>query len=309
MPVLTEKTLLAFLQSHFDERADHITLLGAGMFSQAFSFVVGESQYAVRVSECLEDFQKDAFARAHFASALLPIPPVIRTERFDETRYACVTERCAGKTLKDNNNADDAQVVPHLFDVLDAIHSIDVSGSCGWGLDVNGNGRFASWEESLLAFYNQKFDYDWDALARKSFFDAGLFDEFLAEMKRLLPYCSSRRYLIHRDFGFDNVVADGEHVTGVLDWAEFGYGDFLYDVAYLDYYSQEIPYGDLWCARSGTIPYFQERMQCYMLNIGLHSLGIAGTLNDKRAFTRESERMKSVLLPTRRAPTDWTQEI
>ena len=130
-------------------------------------------------------------------------------------------------------------------------------------------------------------------------------------MKRLLSYCPTERYLIHRDFGFDNVVADGARVTGVLDWAEFGYGDFLYDVAYLDYFSQNIPYGALWHERAirqqRHVVHFEERMRCYMLNIGLHDMAIAATLDNERSYIRGHERTRSVLLPGRRAPTDWTQ--
>lgn len=306
--MINPNTVGEFLRSQFGANPSPATLLGAGMFSQAYAFDVGEKHYVVRVSECLKDFHKDAFAHAHFAFASVPIPRVIRIERLDATHYACITERCPGRTLKDKQNANDAQIVPSLFDTLDAIHLIDVSDSHGWGLaDANGNGRFESWEQALLAFYNQKFQYDWDALARKSFFNTKLFDAFHAEMKCLLPYCSSQRHLIHRDFGFANVMTDGKRITGVLDWAEFGYGDFLYDIAYLDFYSQDIPYGDLWRKRADDMLNFQERMQCYMLNIGLHGMAIAGMLNDEYGYVRERERTKSVLLASRRAPTDWTQ--
>ena len=163
----------------------------------------------------------------------------------------------------------------------------------------------------MLALYNHKFDYDWAAMARQPFFEKNLFDEFFQEMQRRLPCCPSDRYLIHRDFGFANVMADGNRITGVLDWAEFGYGDFLYDVACLDHFSQDIPYGALWHARAKSLgrvePNFQERMQCYMLNLGLHDMAIAATLGNERSYVRGRERTRSVLLPARRAPTDWTQ--
>lgn len=303
-------TVRAFLQSQYDARVDAVTLIGAGMFSHAYTFGVDGRAYVMRINSWREDFQKDQFASKHFSDAL-PIPHVVFIAQFDETHFCCVTERCDGRTLKDNNNIDDLPIVPNLFDTLDEIHRIDVSQSHGWGLaDASGNGRFGSWAESLLALYNQKFDYDWTAIQLQPFFDKGLFDEFFQEMKRLVSYCPPERYLIHRDYGFDNVVADGSRVTGVLDWAEFGYGDFLYDVAYLDHFSQHIPYGDLWYARAKLrgidVPNFQARMQCYMLCNGLHDMAIAATLGRERSYIRGRERTRSVLLPTRRAPTDWT---
>jgi aminoglycoside phosphotransferase (APT) family kinase protein len=36
---------------------------------------------------------------------------------------------------------------------------------------------------------------------------------------------------VHGDFGSNNVLADGEHITGVVDWSEAMIGDPLYDVA------------------------------------------------------------------------------
>ncbi len=312
MSTLDPAIIRAFLQSNFDERANAVALVGAGMFSCAYSFVVGGRAYVLRVNAYLEDFQKDAFAREHFVSPALPIPKIVRIDKFDDTRYFCVTEHCAGKMLHDTNNADDLRIASQLFETLDAIHRIDVSRSRGWGLaDANGDGRFDSWAESLMSLYNQKCDYDWAALARQPFFDKNLFDEFFQEMQRLLPYCPSDRYLIHRDYGFDNVVSDRTRITGVLDWAEFGYGDFLYDLAYLDYFSQHIPYGALWRERAAVqgrdVPHYEERLCCYMLDIGLHDMAIAATCGKKRAYTRARERTRSVLLPGRRAPTDWTQ--
>jgi hypothetical protein len=68
-----------------------------------------------------------------------------------------------------------------------------------------------------------------------------------------------------------------------------------------------LAYGDLWRERAGDVPHFQERMQGYMLNLGLHGMAIAATLNREREYVRTRERSRSVLLPTRRAATDWTQ--
>jgi len=306
------ETLRVYLQAHFDPRADHVVSLGAGMFARAFAFTVDERAYVARINAWRQDFLKDEYARAHFASPALPIPRVVHLTPFDATRDVCVTERCAGRTLRDNLNADDLPIAPQLFATLDAIHRVDISATRGWGLaDTNGIGRFDSWHAALLALYNHKFDYPWDSFARHSFFEQKLVDEFFQAMRRFLPHCPNDRFLIHRDFGSANLVADGAQITGVLDWAEFGYGDFLYDLACLDYFSQDIPYGALWQERSAAlgraVPNFQERMQCYMLNIGLHDIAIAATLGDERAYIRGCERTKSVLLPARRAPTDWTQ--
>src|SRR5438874_1468432 len=85
---------------------------------------------------------------------------------------------------------------------------------------------------------------------------------------------------VHGNYGFDNVVSDGARITGVLDWADDLLGDFIYDTAYLDFWSvEDIPYGALWqnyaASRGEKIPQFEERMRCYMLYLGLRTLPAA----------------------------------
>src|SRR5512136_2505856 len=157
--------VLQFLQASFHRDAASVQWVGSGWFSCAFSFTAGEQAFIFRVNSYLQDLQKDAFAYQHFASARLPIPRVVLLGQFDETRHFCITERCSGQTLNDMDTTTVGQVVPQLFETLDAIHGVDVSGYAGWGLtDANGNGRFDSWTDYLVSLYNQKFEHRWSAL-------------------------------------------------------------------------------------------------------------------------------------------------
>ena len=131
--------------------------------------------------------------------------------RFDDTRYFAITERCAGRLIAYMADADIYPVLPELFDIAGEIHRIDISRFRGWGLtDASGNGRFASWRQYLLSLYDQKFTFDLPDLARRTFFELDVYEAYLAEMKQLLPYCPEERYLVHGDYGFDNVLADGQ---------------------------------------------------------------------------------------------------
>ena len=304
--------ICAFLQTHFDPKSTSVNFIGAGWFSQAFTFAVDQRAFVFRVNAYEEDFQKDAFAYQHFSSAELPIPRVVQIGQFDEARFYAITEHCAGEPLDEEDTPRQRAIVPQLFAALDAIHCVNVSGFAGWGLaDANGNGHFASWSEYLRSLYNQKFAYDWREIARHTFLEHDVFAAWFETMERLLPYCAREKYLIHRDFGFNNVISDGKRITGVLDWAEFGLGDFLYDVANLDFFSKGIPYGALWlelAIRHGrAVPHFEERMICYMLNIGLGSMAIAAVQGDEKSYIRCRERTRSVLKPGRRSVSDWTQ--
>lgn len=157
---MTPESVRCFLQLHFGSFISDVTLIGAGMFSQAFSFNLNQQQLVIRFNSYLEDFQKDAFAHQAFTSPELPIPKVVQLGHFDETSYFAVTERCQGMTLNDFEQETIEQFLPSLFDTLHSIHRLDCSNYSGWGLtDTSGNGRFASWQEYLLSFYNQKFSF------------------------------------------------------------------------------------------------------------------------------------------------------
>jgi len=83
-------------------------------------------------------------------------------------------------------------------------------------------------------------------------------------------------------------MADGRRITGVLDWADYGLGDFVYDVAYLDYWSADIPYGALWreyaASQRCDVPHFAERMRCYQLHMALHDMAVAALQGDEEDY-------------------------
>lgn len=303
-PAPDEQALLRKLRAEFDPQASGLRLIGAGMFSHAYSFRAGQQAFVVRVNAWAEDFEKDAFASTHFGALGLPIPSILAMGRFDEARWYAVAARCPGRRMVDWGLRARHSLTPALFASLAAIHAADVGDLPGWGLmDAAGRGRFSGWGEYLRTFYNQKFDFTWDDLLARTFWERSVFDEFMAEFDRLLPFCPEEKYLVHGDYGFDNVIATHDEITGVLDWAEMRLGDFLYDVAWLDYWSPDLPYGDLWLAKATgqgqDIPHFQERMRCYMLHIGLGGMAIAAINDDERSYGRERERTRSVLLAGR----------
>ncbi len=313
VPHVTPAEAERFLSALFGAPVADVALIGAGMFARAFAFEAGEHALVFRVNSFAVDFQKDTLAAQRFASPALPVPAVVSMGRYSDGLYYAVTQRCPGKTIERMTEDEERATAASLLDALDAIHAIDASNYDGWGLtDGMGQGQFPSWPEYLLSLYNQKQDYDWDALPNHPLLEWDMFQGLYAEMRRLLVYCPPQKFVVHGDYGFDNVVGQAGRVTGVLDWAEMRLGDFLYDVAVLDFYSKRVPYGDIWRARAAArgqaVPHFDERMRCYMLTVGLGAMLIAAAHGDRRDYIRARARTASVLLPGRRAPTDWTQE-
>jgi hygromycin-B 4-O-kinase len=305
MSIIDAVSVKIFLRSYFDLRISNVEKIGAGMFSQAFSFNLEQEKLMIRLNPYVEDFQKDAFAYQHFSSKL-PIPKMIKCDRvaypkgnhFKQNYYFAITERCEGNTLNTLEVIPD--IVLNLFEILYELQSFDTSQYSGWGLtNASGNGLFASWEEYLLSFYNQKFAFTWKQLFDSTCMEQKVYKIYFSTLKEYLPFCLTNKYWVHGDFGFDNVMSCGKKITGVLDWAESRLGDFVYDLAYLEFWSDNVPYKRLWQnwaeSKNLSIDNFEQRMNCYMIHIGLASLAIAAIQDDLEDYTQVKGRMKTVI--------------
>jgi hygromycin-B 4-O-kinase len=299
--MITPAIVINFLQSGFNPGISEVALIGAGMFSQAFSFDFDGQQFVIRLNSHPEDFLKDAFAYEHFASSKLPIPKMIRFGRFDDIHYFAITECCQGMTLNDLEAGAIEQTLPSLFDTLHTIHTLDSSNYSGWGLtDACGNGGFASWQDYLLSFYNQKFPFTWKQLFSETFMEQELYEKALVVIQNNLQFCSTQKYWVHGDFGFDNVMSDRQRITGVLDWAESLLGDYVYDIAYLEFWSENICYKQRWLQWlrnrqiNLSLDHFEERLRCYILHIALKGLAIAAIRNDMQDYTQVKAKIQTI---------------
>jgi hygromycin-B 4-O-kinase len=72
---------------------------------------------------------------------------------------------------------------------------------------------------------------------------------------------------VHGGYGFNNMLAENGAVTAVLDWTEAMYGDFLYDVAWLNFWDPGHDYQAIFRAdyaeRGFAVPDFEQRLLCY----------------------------------------------
>jgi hygromycin-B 4-O-kinase len=303
MLMIDARIVTSFLKSYFDSEISDVRLIGAGMFSQAFSFNLNQQGFVIRFNPYKEDFLKDALAYQQFASTSLPIPNLIECDRFNQYYYFAISERCLGRTLDNLEETSIRNILSSLFETLHVIHTLDISNYSGWGLtDASGCGRFVSWEEYLLSFYNQKFVFTWEQLFNNTCMEPKVYEMYFNIIKDNLKFCSVDKYWVHGDFGFDNVVSDGERVTGVLDWAESRLGDFVYDIAYLNFWSKTISYKQLWQEWSKHKKLdtcnFEKRMHCYMLHIGLGSLAIAAVQDNIEDYTQVKARMQTIVAVT-----------
>ncbi len=217
--------------------------IGAGAWSQAYAFARNGRDYVIRFAQLCEDFERDRIAAA-FSSAALPVP---RTVEIGEAfgGYYSITDRVSGDFLDHADGARLRRILPALFAALDAARCIDLSASTGYGtVDAAGNGLYLSWQSALLDIGEDRGDqrtYGWRERLRASPYGLAAFDTAYACLETLASQCPDERHIIHSDLLNRNVFITGDRISGVIDWGCLMYGDFLYDTAWLTFWSPWYP--------------------------------------------------------------------
>jgi hygromycin-B 4-O-kinase len=148
--LVTDVSARRFVVGHFGSRATDVYALGAGEWSRAYAMSLDGRGVVIRFGDHVEDFRKDRVMAAHSCAAL-PIPAVIEIGAADGG-YFVVAERVVGEPLDGLDEPGMRAALPGLLAALDAIRSIGVPGSRGYGIWAPGrNGPAASWPQALLA--------------------------------------------------------------------------------------------------------------------------------------------------------------
>ncbi|HKG24798.1 MAG TPA: aminoglycoside phosphotransferase family protein [Thermomicrobiales bacterium] len=279
---LTQDDVRRFLADRLGDGIRRVEPIGHGEWSKAFAFDHGEREYVVRFGRYREDFEKDRVA-SRYATVDLPIPQMIEIgEAFGG--YFAISTRAYGTYIDEVDGAAMHALLPALFAMLDAARDVDLSGTTGYGgWDGDGNAAHATWREALLAIGGDHARIPgWRQRLAASPTGTGPFEECYARLAELLPFSPAERHLIHSDLLHFNVLTRGDRLTAVLDWGSALYGDFLYDVAWFVYWSPWFPAwnGIDFAAEARRhyeaigldVPYFEERLRCCQLHIGLDNM-------------------------------------
>ena len=304
-PQLEQTAVHGLLSEHFAAPVERLEAVSGGQIAQTFSFAAGGQEYIVRfnTSHMGANFAKEAYIYERFASPLIPIAPIVHVGRFQDLLYA-ISHKLPGRTLTTLSLDESVALLPALMQTLDAIHACDVSETAGWGtFGDDGVGLFSGWRASLAIINQEEADWDfygkWHALFDTTFLERDLFERVYDRMADLLRYCPEERSLIHGNFGFGNALAEDGHISGVLDWIDAKYGDFVYDVAWLDFWAPELDFRARFAAHYAGlgphIPHYDERMLCYAAYIGLDALRFFAKTANSGAYQWARERMLSRL--------------
>lgn len=270
-----------FLVEQLRATPESVERLRPGEWSSVYGIRRDRQDLVVRFSRYREDFEKDRVVAA-WSGSDLPVPPVVEIGEALGLAYA-VTPRVPGEFLEALDEGRMRALLPRLFAALDAVRAIDLSSTTGFGgWTASGGGLHRTWREALLAESETvppERSAGWHERLADSPIGTGPFEEAHARLRDLVTFCPEERHLIHDDLLNRNVLVDGGLITAILDWGSSKYGDFLYDIAHLIFWS---PWFPAWSvidfrreierhyAEIGLeVPHVEERVRCYAVKIGL----------------------------------------
>ena len=98
----------------------------------------------------------------------------------------------------------------------------------------------------------------------------------LGTMKDLLAYCPEERHLVYGNLSLRNMLAENGRITALLDWLDASYGDFVYDIASLDFWWPPLglraAFKQDQQRRQRDLPFYAERLLCYECHHALNGL-------------------------------------
>ena len=270
-PSIPLATVEQLLQKEWGSFSD-IAPLEGGLTAQAFSFRFDDAECVIRLSHSLYSFQKDAFVSDRFASSSLPIPKVLKLGNLDADTYFCISRRASGVRLQDLSTSELEGVTDAVVSVMDVISKADLAGTRGVGrFNAQGQAPYQTWSDFLLTVTDAEV-FAWTNTTEKV--DKRVVARATSIIKENVSAYPELRCLLHGDFGSYNVLSDGEHITGVIDWDLSLFGDPLYEVANLLFWREErlLPVIRRLEKEVENLPQWQERVLCYQLHIGLNEI-------------------------------------
>lgn len=291
--VIDKSKIEDFLRNNFDNSSEIIKEFSGNEVSRAFLLSTKDMKYVIRVDSVMDTFAKDKYAYEHFATEELIIPKTVQLGKIEVGLFYSITEKLDGAPLSELNDEEFKNALPDLASMLRKIHNIDISKTTGygnWGID--GKADHKSWKNYIISLRKSKY-WNWDKMFSKDKYERELFDKAYNKMIGLSKFISEDRFLLHGDYGFSNVLIGNGKVTGVLDWGVSKYGDFIYDIAWLDFWAVKTNYGallkDYYVDKN--LSSYDERLLCYKCHVGLTSSGFFAKYGDANGYEFTKNRL------------------
>lgn len=279
---IEQKLVKEFVKENFTTDAHSFKSIADGEASQGFFFSSKSDEYVIRVNKKIYSFEKDKYAYENFQSEKIPIPETLSIGKLNNDLFFSITKRARGKLLSDLSKEEILKAIPSIIKILDSIHAIDISYTTGFGcFDAKGKTDLKSFSHHLEKLITRMPESYKKEVGNK-LLEKNVVDKLLEKYKKLLKYSPDVRYLVHADFGFNNATVENNKITGIFDWEHAFYGDFLYDIAWLDFWGNKaiekdrIDYKGIFYKhyqeKDVDIINYNERILLYKLNFGIGAM-------------------------------------
>ena len=304
-----------FLKENFSSQIKNLEFLKGGELSQVFSFDCEKGSFVIKIrkirkSAMVKDpFQKELLAYKHIKlrDIAIPIPKIVDKGIFHRQIGGkviyCITEKALGCPVDLFPQEKHKEVDTSLAEMLHKIHSVNISNTRGYGNWINfRKAKFSSIKNYILEDIERQKEYT-NERETTVLFEKELYLQLSEKIQELIRYCSRYRYLIHGDYGFDNVLADNKgKITAVFDWEHSLFGDFTYDIAWLDFWCirDENHYSKIYLKmfendKNLDFKNYEERVLCFKLYIGIIvAVFFSGTCQ-KKQYLESKKRILDLL--------------
>lgn len=295
---INQEEVLSFLQKKIDPQITSLEFLTGGEMSQAFGFKSKNKEYVIRFFKWDDTFKKDKFAHDNYSSDKLPIPKVYEIGKYSDELFYCISSRAKEITLDLLSPELQIKMMDEEIKLMHALHSTKViCHGYGWW-DENGNGTYASWKDYILHKKDEIYS-NWEVLYGKSFLEKEIIEDTYLKINELTIFLPEDRYLVHADLGWSNEISDETRITGVLDWGNSVYGDFLYDVSFKHFWSSDSNFLEKYLhsldANNYNLENSRERIKCYLLHVGVGVLGFFAESSQKEKYDKAQKRVEGLL--------------
>jgi hygromycin-B 4-O-kinase len=296
-PVVPEEQVLALLHERFSPLVTDLVPVEGGSIARTFAFRRGAEAYSIRFNldkMLSSNFPKEAYLWHKLALTSIPMPPVLQVGRLGELHYA-ISPTMPGKTVSQFTPLELGHLFPQIAETLAAIHQVDVSDTEGYGVfDDQGRGMNSSWRAFLEMIAQEELEQDyygkWHHLFEETFLERSVFEQIYHQMLRLLDVCPEERSLVHGSFNLASLLALPGKLTAVLNWLDARYGDFLYDVAILDYWTPGLQvrerFQQYYQEQGMLVPAYAERILCYQCHVTLDAMRFYAKSGQHQSYER-----------------------
>jgi aminoglycoside phosphotransferase (APT) family kinase protein len=315
-PAVDLDTATKLLVERFGDTVDDVVAAPyQGMWSTTYFFRAGARGLVIRFADTAWNFEKDRHFGRH-SSPALPIPRVLAIGAAPGSAHYAISERAHGVFLEQLDRSAMERALPSVFAALDAMRAVDLSDTSGFGAPLpNFDGERSTWREFLLSVADDEPELaenpvrGWWKLLETRPEAARTFRDAYAALDSRLDACPEVRHLFHADLLYGNVLVDDDRVSAVFDWQCACYGDFLYDIAWLTFWSPWYPGLAAVNVRTQArrhydtigldVPEFDARLHCYELHVGLAHFGYHAWTKQWDDLEATARRLREVLAEER----------